>query len=285
MKTIKLFISILLIVASFCCNAQQDSLGFLENRIKVLEKQTQSLRTQCNSLVAANANLQAANSKQDEAIRLNERNFKRIADTLGIQIKSNTEAVSSNTKDLTSKTIGGLVIAGLVLVLVVLAFFILRKRISEGADEITKLKDKADQLNEQVVVKLNSQLSSLQQIVSTVSAPASNVSSKDMTELVKVIADRITFMEMTLFKMDKSVKGYKQLSKSIDQMKNNLLANGYEIVDMLGKPYHDGMRVVANFVEDESLDEGCQIITGVTKPQINYNGVMIQSAQITVSQN
>ena len=35
----------------------------------------------------------------------------------------------------------------------------------------------------------------------------------------------------------------------------------------------------------ESLEEGKQIITGIVKPQINYKGVMIKSAQITVSQN
>ena len=92
-------------------------------------------------------------------------------------------------------------------------------------------------------------------------------------------------MEMTLYKMDRSVRGHKQLSKSIKQMKDNLLANGYELVDMLGKDYHEGMKVTANFVEDEDLPEGKQIITGIIKPQINYKGKMIQSAQITVSQN
>ncbi len=45
------------------------------------------------------------------------------------------------------------------------------------------------------------------------------------------------------------------------------------------------MKVTANFVEDEELKEGEQIITSIIKPQINYRGVMIQSAQITVSQN
>ena len=68
-------------------------------------------------------------------------------------------------------------------------------------------------------------------------------------------------------------------------MKDNLLANGYELVEMLGKPYNDGMKVTANFVEDEELEQGQQIITGIIKPQINYKGTMIQSAQITVSQN
>jgi len=45
------------------------------------------------------------------------------------------------------------------------------------------------------------------------------------------------------------------------------------------------MIVNANFLEDDSLAQGQQIITAITKPQINYQGKMIQSAQITVSQN
>ena len=69
-------------------------------------------------------------------------------------------------------------------------------------------------------------------------------------------------------------------------MKNNLFANGYELVDMLGKPYHEGMLVSnTDFVDDEMLKEGERIITKIIKPQINYKGQMIQSAQIQVSQN
>jgi hypothetical protein len=45
------------------------------------------------------------------------------------------------------------------------------------------------------------------------------------------------------------------------------------------------MKVVANFIVDENLPEHTQIITSITKPQINYKGKMIQAAQITVSQN
>ena len=48
--------------------------------------------------------------------------------------------------------------------------------------------------------------------------------------------------------MDNSVRGHKQLSKSIKQMKDNLLVNGYELVDMLGKDYHEGMKVTARVV-------------------------------------
>lgn len=99
------------------------------------------------------------------------------------------------------------------------------------------------------------------------------------------VADEIVRIELNLSRMDSNVKGYKQLQKALQRMKDNFLANGYEIVDMLGKPYNEGMKVIANFVADETLGDGVQIITGITKPQINYKGKMIQSAQITVSQN
>lgn len=64
-----------------------------------------------------------------------------------------------------------------------------------------------------------------------------------------------------------------------------LKQEGYEIDDMLDKPYHDGMKVIAQFKEDPSLKPGEQKITVVNKPQINLNGVMIQAAEIIVSQN
>ena len=117
------------------------------------------------------------------------------------------------------------------------------------------------------------------------SAAPAMVSAETDHSLALKVADEIVRIELNLSRMDASVKGYKQLAKAVGRIKNNFQANGYEIIDMLGKPYNEGMKVVANFVPDETLKEGEQIITGVTKPQINYNGKMIQSAQITVSQN
>ena len=152
-------------------------------------------------------------------------------------------------------------------------------------DKIALLKKQADELNEKIVGQFSSEMNELQKIGDALNNASANTSTEPDHSLVKTLADRITFMEMTLYRMDSSVKGHKQLSKSIAQMKDNLLANGYEIVDMLGKEYDEGMKVTANFIEDENIESGKQIITGIVKPQINYKGVMIQSAQITVSQN
>ena len=171
-------------------------------------------------------------------------------------------------------------------VLLVLAF-VFGKLIAKRGNEVATLSTKADKLNEEIVNRLSSEMLEMQSLSKTVSSISTITDGGADTEqkLITTLADRITFMEMTLYKMDGSVRGHKQLSKSIKQMKDNLLANGYELVDMLGKDYHDGMKATANFVEDENLPEGKQIITGIIKPQINYQGKMIQSAQITVSQN
>lgn len=111
-------------------------------------------------------------------------------------------------------------------------------------------------------------------------------SSKNLDHsLALKIANEIVRVEVNLSRMDPAVKGYRQLSSSVRRIKENFMANGYEIVNMLGKEYNEGMKVIANFIPDENLKEGEQIITGIIKPQVNYNGVMIQAAQITVSQN
>jgi hypothetical protein len=85
--------------------------------------------------------------------------------------------------------------------------------------------------------------------------------------------------------MDQSIKGYKQLKRSLERMKTNFMANGYEVVEMLGHAYHEGLKATVDFIDDETLEKGVRVITRVTKPQINFEGRMIQAAQITVSQN
>lgn len=73
--------------------------------------------------------------------------------------------------------------------------------------------------------------------------------------------------------------------------KNEILANGYEIVEMLGKSYDDGMKVGADFVgadpEHSNMKDTTdknKIITRIIKPQVNFKGKMIRRAEIEVTQ-
>lgn len=70
----------------------------------------------------------------------------------------------------------------------------------------------------------------------------------------------------------------------LEQTKQELAAQGYEVVNMLGKPYNEGMKVSASFITDESAPVGSQTITMVRKPQINKDGVLVQAAEIIVTQ-
>lgn len=214
-----------------------------------------------------------------------------ITDSINNNISTTREQIQTNTDSLhttiAKKTQTGMwIFIALTIVLAVISF-VFGNLIAKRDNEIASLSARADKLNEDIVNRLSSEIAEIlaisKQIDSITTTPGGGTDTEQ--KLISTLADRITFMEMTLYKMDSSVRGHKQLSKSIKQMKDNLLANGYELVDMLGKDYHDGMKVTANFVEDENLPDGKQIITGIIKPQINYQGKMIQSAQITVSQN
>ena len=165
------------------------------------------------------------------------------------------------------------------------------KKFNKGTssiNEVRKTQNKLEQvqksLQEESVKLDNKLLEVVEQQIKVVSVTTNNATSIDHSLALKV-ADEIVRIELNLSRMDSSIKGYKQLAKAVQRIKDNFQANGYEIVDMLGKPYNDGMKVTANFVSDENIEQGKQVITGIIKPQINYNGKMIQSAQITVSQN
>lgn len=221
--------------------------------------------------------------------RENELNIRNTAEKLGVEISSTNSLIGNkaDSADVKQRTWIGSGIVLLLAIICIVLYLILRSRILKGAADIEVLHKKAEELNEKIVDKLAAEMSEMQKISESLSvlSKSDSASSEPDHSLIITLADRITFMEMTLSKMDESVRGYKQLSRSIGQMKNNMLANGYQIVDMLGKPYNDGMKVTATFIEDPSLPEGVQKITGITKPQINYKGVMIQAAQIMVSQN
>ncbi len=250
----------------------------LQNNVFILEAYNKSL-------AESNSQLQKRFDSLSNIVAINSSNIKTTADTLGIKIQDTTKHVSKNSDTLKSTAIFGIIAIIIVLLIsIMIAVILYNKGKKSSDDKIALLKKQADHLNEKVIEKLSTESETLQHIVEKLNTSVSASIEPDHS-LVKTLADRITFMEMTLYKMDNTVKGYKQLTKSISQMKDNLLANGYELVPMLGKEYNDGMKVTANFIEDENVESGKQIITGIIKPQINYKGVMIQSAQITVSQN
>lgn len=201
-------------------------------------------------------------------------------------IRETNTNIATNLVKMDSRTMWG----GILLFCTILGFsgylYVKRRKDYTSMSEVRKAQEAlriAQSKMQEDSVKLDNQMLALME--KQMNATSTIVSTEADHSLALKVADEIVRIELNLSRMDASVKGYKQLAKAVERIKNNFQANGYEIIDMLGKPYNEGMKVVANFVPDETLKEGEQIITGVSKPQINYNGKMIQSAQITVSQN
>lgn len=208
------------------------------------------------------------------------------------KINATNTNVQSNQEMLHSRTLwgGGLSLAFFVAIIVVA--YKLGKRINSGTSTIADVRKaqealQAAQTKMQVEsVKLDNQLLAIVQKQLDAYVPSANKTTGEPDHsLVVKLADEIARIETNLSKMDKSVRGYKQLVQAKDRMINNVRANGYEIISLLGQEYNDGMQFQTRFVPDESLPEGKRIITGMIKMQVNYNGKMIQPAEIVVSQN
>lgn len=262
-------------------------------KIDSLSRVASSLRKQLERVSAVQRQSDLKQNAQIDSLycvtQVNEKEIITTAERLGLEISDTNSLLGSKADSvvLQQRTLIGAIITLLLALSCLIVFLLLRSRILKGSADVEALRKKAEELNEQIVEKMASEMTEIKNIseaLSTLSSKSSKTTEPDHS-LIKTLADRITFMEMTLYKMDSSIRGHKQLSKSIIQMKDNLKVNGYELIDMLGKDYNDGMKVTATFIEDENIPEGKQIISGIIKPQINYNDIMIQSAQITVSQN
>ena len=200
-------------------------------------------------------------------------------------------SINSNKALLHQRSLWGIVIARVLIGAVVgIAYWLARrvKRSSSSIEEIRKAQhavEAAQQRMAEESVKLDNQLLQLvEKQLETTAAGVAGSGEPDHSLVVK-LADEIARIETNLSKMDKSVRGYKQLVQAKDRMINNVRANGYEIISLIGQEYNDGMQFKARMVPDETLPEGKRIITGMIKMLVNYNGKMIQPAEIVVSQN
>ena len=99
------------------------------------------------------------------------------------------------------------------------------------------------------------------------------------------IADEVIRIQMNLLNIDPNIKGHKQLTRAAESIMDNLNANGYEIPQLLNKQYDDRMKAIVTMILDENLPAGERIIRRILKPQVNYQGSMIQAAELVVAFN
>ena len=191
----------------------------------------------------------------------------------------NTNSIDTVNQSLSQKQQYGLIFIAVFLILVLTVYIILSKQQNTSTKAIAakqqEIFEKQIQDSQQLTDWLSNQ--------TTKNFGNSSDGEVDHS-FAKRVADEIVRILTNLSRMDDKIKGYKQLSASVRKLEQSLNSNGYELENLLNKPYDNGMNLQANFVIDENLKEGESIITRVIKPQINYKGKLIQAAQVEVSQ-
>jgi hypothetical protein len=253
-------------------------IGRQKKNISALQEENKSLFTSTDSLsllIQTNGDNIIINSKE-LGTKIQEAGQK--ADTQIAQLDNNVE---KNRLYWIIATLATLLLGGII-------YWLLGKRISSSKTDVetqirstkASLEEESVKLDNKLVEVLETQLK-LQQESSKAQPVASN--EKADHSLALKVADEIVRMQKNLTQMDEKTKGLKQLNSSVQRIQQNFAANGYELVEMLGKEYNEGMKVTANFTPNEDLETGKQIISRIIKPQVNFKGEMIQAAQIEVS--
>lgn len=293
--------------------AQQQQDSILVKEIPTIKNNVFKQRQEINSLTKKLNNQQYILNQQKkglETLNLKSEKQESIIDSLNQLIKNNSQNIVTNSTELGTKikqtgenanskiselnsslgknrlywiiaTLATLLLGGLV-------YLILGKRIQSSKTDVetqikntkTALEEESVKLDNKLVEVLETQLKLRQE--ETKSQPIISTEKADHSLVLKV-ADEVIRIQKNLSRMDDKTKGLKQLGSSVIRIQENFAANGYELVEMLGKEYNDGMKVTANFTPSEDLETGKQIISRIIKPQVNYKGEMIQSAQIEVS--
>ena len=260
------------------------SIQSLQNENSKLKSEIKELRTKFFDTNKSIENLQ-------KQIQTNSNAIAQTANELGVKIsdtETNTnQKISAVDESLSKNSLYGIIAVLLAILISVIIYWLLRKRQKTDKTEVIEQLSQTKTSIEESLVKefvkqtdlIESQLQLLRQ-----QKKESSASEEPDHSLALKVASEINLIERNINLMDKGTKGLKQLERSVGKLKDNLAANGYEMPELLGKQFHQGMKViVVSSIPDESLEKGSEIITKILIPQVNYNDKMIQTAQIEVS--
>lgn len=268
-------------------------LSTLKSSIQALQNENTRLKIEIsgfkNRLNMADKNIKDLQVQTQE----NSNSISQTANELGIQIKetgsNNEDKITEVSQSLSRTSLYGIIGVLSAILLSGLLYWLLSKRQqTDKTDFIDQLNKTKSSIEESLVKEFGKQTelmdAQLQLIQQQKITFKTTTNSEPDHSLALKVADEITLIERNISLMDTGTKGLKQLSRSVEKIRDNLSANGYEIPALLGKPFNQGMKIVpVSTIPDENLEVGVEIITKVIKPQVNYNDKMIQAAQIEVS--
>jgi len=165
------------------------------------------------------------------------------------------------------------------------------KKAEEKKEEVKPKENQIEKIKKSIINKLKKFLSPTYNPSSTVSELQGMLSDivKNLPNILENQSDVIELINILSVIIQNQYVDNSFISKqeqlALNSILNRLEIKGYKVAEMLGNEYVEGMNVTANFIpsNNENSKTGKKIITRVIKPQVNFNGKMIQSAQIEVT--
>jgi len=283
MRYIILIFSVLLL--PLIASSQTDSIAFVQLQQKVGQLQTE-LKNQRNNFSKQIETAKDDITKLHSEVENEKAKVVALVDSLGVRI-NDTQTNAEQKIAVVDKSLGKITlwaIIGILFAIIVsgIVYWLLRKKQkSDKTDMVEQLNQTKQSIEEKLVNEFAKNAGALQALSQMIKSP--QTANPDHSLALKV-ASEINLIERNINLMDGKTKGLKQLARSVEKLKDNLAANGYEIPQLLDKEFNQGMKViVASSIPDENLEKGVEKITKILIPQVNYNGLMIQTAQIEVS--
>jgi cell division septum initiation protein DivIVA len=287
----------IVLLSSFCAFSQvtkedlDKQIKPLTEKVKILQAEESKLKSE---IAALKSKVSTANENIDSLQSQTYKNSNAVTQTgieLGTKIQqtetSSKNSISKLDKDLNTNRLYWIIATLLTLLLGGIVYWLLGKRIASSQTDVESQIRNTKKSLEEESLKLDAQLLDIinSQLKIKVAEPPKPESGEKDHSLVLKVADEVTRILMNLEVMDKEIKGYKHLKKYSESILDNLKAYGYEIPQLMGMNYNSGMNMVATLEFDESIESGKQIIKRIIKPQVNFDGKMIQAAKVTVAFN
>jgi len=195
-----------------------------------------------DSLSAVSVNI---NSLQRE-IQINNEAIIQTANELGLKIdnaetsaRQQIEIIDNSLSKTTLWAIIGILAA---IVVSGVVFWLLNKKQKAAKTDMIKQLSKTKLTIDENLVKEFGKLAEMMDTQINLTKPGSN-QGPDHSLPLKV-ANEINIIEHNINLMDSKTKGLKQLNRSVEKLKNNLTANGYDMPQLLRQPFHQGMKVL-----------------------------------------
>lgn len=280
----------------------------LKTSIQNLQNENNKLKIEVGSLKTKISDANKTIESLQNQTQTNSTAISQTANELGVKISTTetnaNQKISEIGNSLSTKTLYGIIGVLIAILISGLLYWLLSKRQqSDKSDFEGKLEDKTSSLKTDVISEIEKTKKELQQenikldikLIEVLDnqlkankpieiiANSNDVPKIDHSLPLKV-ADEITRINAYANTLDPNSQDAKALKSSVKRLFNTFKASQYEIIDLLGQKYDDGLKViVVNAIEDSNLKQGEEIISRIIKPLVKYNGEQIQAAQVDIS--